>query len=143
MRKLTFIEKIGAGFLVIVGLFLIYALAWTFLTDAGRAKRQESAEDRRKSEEFAAARERAKEREERGAAESEAMRTAIERWLNENNGFGPVRAISPAPDWAKGKRFNVVTTTDDALLFYFSADYRICSVYSGLPPARIFNDPRC
>ena len=136
MRKLTFIEKIGAGFLVIVGLFLIYTLAWTFLTDAGRAKRQESAE-------AAAVRERAKEREERGAAESESMRTAIDRWLNENNGFGPVRAISPAPDWAKGKRFNVATTSGDALLFYFSADYRICSVYSGLPPARIFNDPRC
>ena len=93
MRKLTVIEKFGGGFLVMVGLFLIYGLAWSFLTDAGRTARQE---DRRKSEEIAAARERAKEREERGAAESESLEEDLMSAWARCQGFAEGRLVSPA-----------------------------------------------
>ena len=84
--------------------------------------------------------------EERMAAEvkkvEEERMSAMEDWVN-NNGLGSTQTISPAPDWARGQRFNVRTTSGEELLFYFGAGSRLCGVWRVRPRTQIFHDPEC
>lgn len=65
----------------------------------------------------------------------------ISQWLARNS-FGEIDWMSPAPDWEKGKRTNVVTKNGKELLFYFAED-KLCGVWTVDPREQLFKDESC
>jgi len=117
-----------------IGLGLIVAffggiIAWGFLTEDGRERRQAAAEERQAQSEAQ-------------QAATDAVRSAVDRWLSENK-RGMATEIRDAPNWAGGPRKHVRSSMGVDYLFYFGGGWKICGVWTQEPRAQIYRDESC